>query len=240
MIVATKGGYVHRLFRVGVVVLAGALSVSAVTLPAGAVTKIAPPAINLAQRALLGTSDFPTSWFATRVPSANASLPGVARLSSCIGVPRSVLASKPPRAVSPAFSSANHQLSVLDSVSIYSSAKAASADFNSLANAKTPSCMASILNGPARGTLEKQLGAASLVGTIRVSRSPATMFAPGAANLTLAMSVTSLGARLSFKMTLVAYVRANMEQTMMLISINSKFPAALAKHLSADAVRLIQ
>jgi hypothetical protein len=66
------------------------------------------------------------------------------------------------------------------------------------------------------------------------------MFAPGAADLTLSMGVKSPGARLRVTMTLVAYVRANVEQTMILISINSTFPAALAKHLTVDAVRLIQ
>lgn len=237
---ALEGEAMHRLIRLGGIFLAGALSAGAVVLPVGATTTNAPPTNALAQRALLVLSDFPTSWTSTRVPGTNSSLPGATQLASCIGVPRSVLTSHPPSSTSPEFSSANQQLSVIDGVSIYPSAKAASADYNSLANVKTPSCMARILNGPAKGTFEKQLGAASLVGRIRVTRSAATMFAPGAANLTLMMGVKSLGTRFNFEMTIVVYVKATVEQTMMLISVNTKFPAALAKNLTTDAVRLIQ
>jgi hypothetical protein len=127
-----------------------------------------------------------------------------------------------------------------DSVSIYPSAKAATADFNSLANLKTPTCLASALNGPAKATLEKEFGAMSLIGTIGVTRIAAKYFAPGGTNITMLMRLKSHGVQLNFEFTLVVYVRANEEQTVSLISVDAGFPAALAMQLTKDAASLIR
>jgi hypothetical protein len=194
----------------------------------------------LAEKALLVKSDFPKSWTSTKSSNNNSSFPGAAQLARCIGVPESVVTSNPPTAYSPEFDSSNHLLSVDDSVSIYPSAKAASADFSSLANLKTPTCLTSVLNGPAKASLQKELGTASIVGKIVVSRVLATYFAPRGANITMLMRVKSQGVQLDFTLIIVDYVKGNQEQTVTLISVVTGFPAALAKQLTTDAVSLIR
>lgn len=189
---------------------------------------------------VLVKSDFPKSWTSTKSSNNNSSIPGAAQLATCIGVPASVVTSNPPTAYSPEFDSSNQLQSVDDSVSIYSSTTDANADFNSLANPKTPSCLTSVLNGPAKASLEKELGSVSLVGKIAVTRAPATDFAPRGTNFKMSMRLKSHGVQVDVEMTIVDYVKANVEQTLTLISVVTGFPATLAKQLTTDAVSLIQ
>ncbi len=204
---------------------------------AGTVQRQSP--IALAKKALLVKTDFPKSWTSSRSSSGNSSFPGATQLAHCIGVPASVVNSNPPSADSPEFDGPGHLLTVDDTVSIYPSAKAASADYDSLANSKTPACLTQVLNGTAKMSLEKEFGA-SIVGSIKVSRVPGAYLAPGGANFTMSMQLKSQGVQLGVDLTIIAYVHANEEQNISLISVGTGFPASLAKQLTTVAARRIK
>ena len=164
--------------------------------------------------------------------------PSPGRRSSPVasGVPTSVITNNPPTANSPDFDSKSQLQTVGDSVSIYPSAKAARTDFASLADPKTPSCLTQVLNGSARGALEAQFGAGTSIGSILVSRSPATDFAPGSANFTAFMPITSHGITLNLELTVVDYVKGREEQTVVLTSVQSPFSTSLARHVTTVAL----
>jgi len=213
-------------------VLAIVLSIAAPG-PAGAHTS-SPP--GPAKKALLVLSDLPGGWTSKPSSSDSSSFPGARQLAGCLGVPTSIITANAPTANSPEFVSNDQLRTVTDSVSIYPSARSARADFASLANTKTPSCLTQVLNGPARGALASGFGAGSTLGTILVSRSPAADFAPGAANFTAFMPITTHGVTLNFELTVVDYVKGKNEQTVIFTAVQSQFPTSLARHLTAVAV----
>ena len=142
----------------------------------------------------------------------------------------------PPTANSDEFDSKDKLQSVSDSVSVYPTAKAAQADYGSLANSKTPSCLTQVLNGPARHALGSQFGSGTRLGNILVSRSPASAFAPGSANFIAFMPITTHGVTLNFELSVVDYVKGRTEQTVVMSSVQAPFPAGLAFHLTTVAV----
>ena len=214
------------------VVAVGTLAGTAAT--AGAHS--APP-LRQAKSALLVLSDLPGGWTSTKSPGNSSSFPGTAQLARCLGVPTSVVADSPPTVNSPQFDSRSQLQTVDDSVSIYPSAKAARADFASLADPKTPSCLTQVLNGSAKPSLASQFGSGVSIGNILVSRSPTSEFAPRSANFTAFMPVTSQGVTLNLELTVVDNVKGRAEQTVTLISVQSPFPTPLARHLTTVAAR---
>ena len=107
----------------------------------------------LARHALFVRSDFPRNWTRSETSQSDGAFPGQTQLANCIGIPTSVLSNGAPSATSPEFISNGDGYTVQDTVTIYRSAKAATADYASLANPKTPSCLASVLNGQAKAAL---------------------------------------------------------------------------------------
>jgi hypothetical protein len=193
--------------------------------------------LSQARRDLLVASDLPTGWTSTKSSNNNnSSFPGAAQLARCLGVPTSIITNNPPTVSSPEFDSKNQLQTVNDSVSVYPSTKAAHADFASLANPKTPSCLTQVFNGSARGAFQSQFGSGATLGTVLVSRSPTTEFAPGSANFTAFMPITSHGVTLNFELTIVDYVKGRNEQTVAFTSVQSPFPASLARHLTTVAM----
>jgi hypothetical protein len=177
----------------------------------------------------------PKGWKSSKSSNDNSSFPGAAQLASCLGVPTSVITDNPPSANSPEFDSKNQLQSVDDSVSVYPSAKAARADFASLANSNTPSCLTKVLNGTAKSALVAQFGPNASVGNITVSRFPATALALHNANFVAFMPVTTQGVTLNVELIVVDFVRATVEQTVTMTSVQNPFPTSLAKHLSTVA-----
>jgi hypothetical protein len=215
--------------------LSGGLAMAMMTATPGAA--MAHPSSSLAQarKALLVTSDMPSGWTSTKSSNDNSSFPGAAQLASCLGISSSIINDNPPTVNSPEFDSKNQLQSVNDSVSVYPSAKDAQADHASLANPKTPSCLTQVLNGPARSALESEVGSDATLGTILVSRSPASEFATGSANFTAFMPVTVHGVTLNLELMVVDYVKGQDEQTVVFTSVQSPFPASLARHLTTVA-----
>lgn len=193
-----------------------------------------------ARKALFVLSDFPTSWTSSKSTNSKSPMPGAAQIASCIGVPRSVIVGHAPNVISPEFDAPNHLLIAGDTVTIYPSAQAATTEYSSLANPKTPGCLSRVMNGSARAEVLRSLGTTNLVGPIRVTRAPSRYFAPGGANFTMTLSLKEKGVQLNVRFTVVDYVKGNEEQTVDLMSIETGFPTALAMQLTQDAKRRLQ
>jgi len=144
-----------------------------------------------------------------------------------------------PSASSPQFVSQDQRYTVQDSVTIYSSSRAARASFDALANPKTPSCLSSVLNGPAKAALEHGFGSGASIGSITVSRAPSRDFAPGNANFMAILSVTEQGVTLPLELIVVDFVKGNEEQTVTFNSVEGSFPIPLAGHLTSLALARI-
>jgi hypothetical protein len=217
--------------------LVGGLAMSILTTTAAdAAAARASSSLGPARKALLVLSDMPPGWRSAKSSDNNSAFPGAAQLAQCLGVPASVITNSPPTAYSPTFASPDHFESVNDNVSMYRSAKAARADWASLANPKTPSCLTQVLNGSAKSAFDTSFGTGSTVGSVLVSRAPATDFAPGSANFRLFMPITSQGVTLNFELTVVDFVKGREEQTVIFGSVENPFPNSLAQHLTTVAL----
>jgi hypothetical protein len=188
------------------------------------------------KKALLVLSDMPKGWTSSKSSSNNNSpFPGAAQLATCIGVPTSVITYNAPSVSSPEFDSKNQQLSAQDSVQDYPSPRAAQADFASLANAKTPGCMTQDLNGSGKAEFDAQVGNGLTVGSVTVTKTPESDYAPRTTNFTMFFPVTQKGVTINVELTLIDYVKGREEQTVMLSAFQATFPTALARHLTTVA-----
>jgi hypothetical protein len=223
-------------------IIAGLLAVLAVFLFEGTASAAKPndaPQLSKAKKSLLVLADMPKGWTSSKSSNNNSPFPGAAQLASCIGVPTSVITYNAPSVSSPDFNSKDQLLSVGDSVQVYQSSKAAQADFSSLANAKTPSCMTADLNGPGKAEFDAQIGGGTGVGNVTVTRTPASDYAPHSTNFTMFLPITTKGVTINVELILVDYVKGREEQTVALSAFQSTFPTSLARHLTTVAYRRI-
>ena len=219
-------------------ILAGLLAILAIVLfeaAASATRAHDAPQLSEAKKSLLLLADMPKGWASSKSSNGNAPFPGAAQLASCIGVPTSVITYNAPSVSSPYFDSKDQLLSVSDSVQFYSSSKAAQADFLSIANAKTPSCMTSDLNGPGKADFDAQIGGGTGVGNITVTRTPDSDYAPHTTNFTMYFPITTKGVTVNVELVFVDYVKGREEQTVAFSAFQSTFPTSLARHLTTAA-----
>jgi len=188
-----------------------------------------------AKKGLLKLSDMPAGWTAAKSSDDNGAIPGATQLAKCLGVPRKVIIGTPPSATSEQFTSKDDLEDASDNVTIYKSVSAARADFNSFATPKTPSCLTTVFNGPAKKQLTGEFGSGATVGAVQVSRSPASAFGPGTANAVIFFPVTMKGVTLNVELILTDYVNGTSEQSVQFIGIQSPVPTSLTKHLTSVA-----
>jgi len=188
-----------------------------------------------AKKDLLVLKDMPKGWTSSKSGNNNNSTPGAAQLARCLGIPVSVINESPPTAYSREFSSKNQQLTVSDNVSIYPSAKAAKADFDIFTNPKSSTCLTSNYNGAGKALLAKETGAGKGLGTVDVSREPASDFAKHTANYVVFFPITTSEMTVNVQTTVVDYINGDEEQTIGLTSLDSQFPASLSRHLTTVA-----
>jgi hypothetical protein len=187
-----------------------------------------------AKKSLLLLADMPKGWTSSKSSNGNSPFPGAAQMASCIGVPTTVITYNAPSVSSPDFASKDQLLGVSDSVQVYSSSKAAQADFSSLANPKTPSCMTSDLNGPGKAEFDKEVGGSG-IGNVMVTRTPDSDYAPHTTNFTMYIPVTTKGVTVNVELVFVDYVKGREEQSVMLSAFQSIFPTSLSRHLTTVA-----
>ena len=205
------------------------------SLAAGAGASSAPNRAQ-AEKKLLVLSDMPKGWTKSKESSSSQPFPDPSTLAKCLGVPTRSVSYTAPSVNSPEFDSKDNAQSVNDSVSTYPSSKAARIDFAFYRSPKTPSCFTTYLNGPGRGLFTSGAPAGSSVGSILVSRAPASDFAPHTANLIVFIPEVIKGTTINLQLTLVDYVKGQEEQTVSLTSADSPFSASLSRHLTDLAV----
>jgi len=238
-------GLGRRLRRVHLVTsaaLVSALLLGSQSVPAGA--SRAPGKVHAkahakahAKKDLLVLADMPSGWKAEKGSSGggNSNFPGAKQLASCIGVSSRLINSNPPEVDSPYFESSDGSLEVQDSVSIFGSAKVARAELAAMANAKTPRCMTTIMNGAFKSKIAASAGKGATLGTITVTRAKPANFAKGATGLNISLPITAQGQSLTVSISAVYYVKGALGQQIDFNSYGSPFPALLSLALSSTA-----
>ncbi len=189
------------------------------------------------RKALLVLKDLPKGWRSSKSTESNQPFPDPSLLARCLRVPTSTISYTAPSVSSPQFGSKNGLLTVNDQVSTYPTAAAARDDFGFYRDPRTPTCFTTYLNGPGRRLFTSGTPAGDSMGSIVVSRAPASDFAPRTANLILFFPLTEKGEAINVQLTMVDYVKGTEEQTVGLTSVDGTFPPSLSEHLTALAVR---
>jgi hypothetical protein len=191
-----------------------------------------------AKKHLLVLSDMPSGWKAEAGSGGGGSsdFPGAKQLASCIGVPSSLITSNPPQANSPYFQNASMSLEVQDTVSVFPSVQKARAEFAAIANAKTPACMTTIMNGTFKSKISGSAGKGATVGTITVTRINPANFGKGIAGMVMSLPITSEGVSITANITAVYYIKGNLGQQIDFNSYGTSFPTAIAKALTTVAI----
>ncbi len=111
--------------------------------------------------------------------------------------------------MAPLFFSGNQVLEVVDSVQVYPSAKAAHDDFATVANAKAPGCLDSLMNGSG-GEAAAMLGHGAKFGKIKVRRDSASEYPAHSTGFALSVPVSEQGVKFTVEITEVDYVSGRM------------------------------
>jgi hypothetical protein len=223
----------------GVVGVAGALVAPGG--PAGAASSPNASQIAQAKKSLILLSDLPQGWTAPKssgdTPASGRTVPGAAQLATCLGVAKKVIENMAPTESSPSFTSKDEQQSAQDSVTIDPSASAARASFASIAGAKTPGCLNTILNGVGKQTLAGSLQPGESMGTISVSAVTPAGLAPHSAGFSIAVPIKYKSQVINSQITIIDVAKGHEESELTLTSVRSDFPAALSKHLAQVALQ---
>jgi hypothetical protein len=209
--------------------------------PAGAASSSSSSQYAQAKTSLILLSDLPQGWTAPKATgdskASGRTVPGAAQLATCLGVAKDVIENVAPTESSPSFASKNGQQSAQDSVTIDPSATAAKASYASIAGAKTPGCLNTILNGVGKQTLAGSLQAGETIGTITVSDTAPAALAPHSAGFTIAVPITYKSQVVNSQITIIDVAKGHEESELTLTSVRSPFPAALSKHLAQVALQ---
>jgi hypothetical protein len=220
-------------------VLAGAVLTAALVVGGSGSWAGASPASDRAQakKLLLVLSDLPTGWHTEKGSAGNGSgnFPGASQLAGCIGVPASAT-TPPPQADGPYFENKGGTLEVQDNVSVFPSAGAAQAALAATANAKTPGCMSTIMNGAFKSKIAASAGKGTKLGTITVTRADPADFGPGTTGVVMTVPFTAKGSSYTTKIAAVYAIKGKFGQQIEFYSYGTSFPASIARPLTATAV----
>jgi hypothetical protein len=190
-----------------------------------------------AKKLLLTLSDMPKGWKREKGSSGGSStFPGASQLAGCIGVPAGLITSNPPEADSPYYENKSGLLEVQDSASVFPSATTAESDYNALANAKTPACMTTLMNGSFKAQILGSAGKGATVGTITVTRADPADFAQGSTGLVMSLPISEQGVSITAVITAVYYIKGKLGQQIDFNSYGPAFPTSLAESLTATAL----
>ncbi len=192
-----------------------------------------------ARKHLLVLADMPKGWSTEKGTGGSGSsnnFPGASQLASCIGVPAALITANPPEANSPYYENKAGSLEVQDQVSVFPSVKNARAQYAAIANAKTPMCLAAIVNGQAfKSQLAGSSGEGAVIGTITVTKVGQGNYAPGTTTLDLTIPITDQGVQITAKLAVVFSIKGTLGQQVSFNSYNATFPASLSRRLTALA-----
>jgi hypothetical protein len=189
-----------------------------------------------AKRTLLAVADMPKGWTREKGSvSGESGYPGTSQLTNCIGDTSKLITNQPPEVDSPFFQNKAETQEVQDSVAIFSSAAVARAEFDAIANAKTPGCEAIYANGSYKTKLEASTGSGTKVGTITVSARVPGYFGRDTSSFTMSVPVTSQGTTFAVRITSVYFIKGDFGQQITMNSYGTTPDVALLKHLTAVA-----
>jgi hypothetical protein len=192
-----------------------------------------------AKKHLLVLSDMPKAWKTEKSNSSsggNSKFPGASQLASCIGVSPSLISSNPPEADSPYFENKGGLLEVQDSVSVFPSVKNAKAEYAAIANAKTPTCMATLMNGPFKAQIVAAAGKGATIGTITAAAIDPSNYGPHTTGFTLSVPISVQGGSVTAQLTSVYFIKGALGQQIDFNAYGPPFTSASTQHLTSVAL----
>jgi len=161
--------------------------------------------------ALLRLSDLPAGWASGASPAAPARVsPWSAPIVRCIGVNAHAATIAPTKVESPDYTSADKQLAVEDSVSVYPSAKAAQAEYTAMAGNRATSCMNAVAGPTLEASMQHAAATGTTIGRVTFSALPSGAAAQHEAGFTLSIPVASSGRVLAITSTQVDFVHGSL------------------------------
>ena len=189
-----------------------------------------------ARKSLLVLKDMPKGWTSSKAENNNSPTPDAAQLAACLGVPLSIVNDNPPTVYSPNFKSKHDLQTVDDSIELFPSARAARVDLSTASSPKAPACLTTNFNTPAaRSQLKHAFGSGASIGTAVVTRTPVSDYAPHTVNITIFIPITAHDVTINLETTELGFVQGDEEQVMVLNSVQTPFPTALSRRLTALA-----
>jgi hypothetical protein len=190
-----------------------------------------------AKKLLLVATDMPKGWKTEKGSAGGSSgtVPGANQLAACIGVPASLVNSNSPTAFSPYFESKNGSLEVQDEVSVFPSTTGARRGLDAIANAKTPGCVATLMNGTFRARILASAGKGTTLGVVTVTRADPATFGPGTTGFVMMLPITSNGVSFTGEIAAVYFIKGKLGQEINFNSYGSTFPSSTARALTAKA-----
>lgn len=238
MSLSTGRTVIRRTTLIGNIALSAVMAAAVGTLQTGGAGASTTSNKAQAKQYLLTLSDMPAGWKKEKGSSGGGSgnLPGAQQLANCIGVSSKLVNSNPPEVDSPYYESKDESLEIQDSVSIFSSPKVAKAELAVIANAKTPACMATIMNGSFKTKIEASAGKGAKLGTITVTRADPTQFGSGTTGVVMSLPITVQGASVTANIAAIYYVKGKFGQQVDFNAYGSAFPAPIAQSITTVAI----
>jgi hypothetical protein len=241
-VVVAKWRSAKRLVAgIGGGVIGGGLILLSVAVPASAG---APSSTAQAKAHLLTLSAMPRGWVVEKGTASSGGgmwggsdgLKGLDQLAACIGVPTSIIADNLPGSTGPYYRNKDDSLEVQDSVSVFASTGAARTQLASLANPKTPGCMADFMNGVGKTQYQKGIGKDATIGTIVVTPLTAQAFGRGVVGMVMRLPITYKGVTVNSQLIFANAIKGRLGQSLSYNSYGRTFPSSLAKRLDSAAL----
>jgi hypothetical protein len=216
--------------------------VAAALLAGGALGALAAPAgatsaqLTQARKMLLVLGDMPSGWTKSKHTNNGNNNVGAQQLARCIGVASALISENPPSVNSPEFQDKQGVLTVDDNVTVFPSAKNAAAEYATVINPKTPSCMTALASGPLKAKLFGKTPKGTTYGTPLVSATEPGAFGPTAGGFSLSVPVSTHGVTVNVTVTQLFSVKGRLGQQVTFTSIGVPFSIPLEQHLTSVAV----
>lgn len=203
---------------------------------ASASLPVSPHAATEGHDALLQLSDLPAGWVSGATPGAPARVsPWSAPLAHCVGVTKRTAALAPTKVESPDFTSADKELAVEDSVSVYPSPTAAQTEYAAMASTRTAECMNAVAGPTLEASMQGAVQSGTTIGRVSFSVVPAGASAQHETGFTVSIPVSADGRVLAITSTQVDFVRGALLHQITFNGNGTTFPPTLEIELLTAA-----
>ena len=108
-------------------------------------------------------------------------------------------------------------------------------EYAAISSTKVPTCMTTVLQGPARQEIVNSIGKGITVGTISVVAVPRSALAAHTTGFTMSFPATSSGVTLHAAVSFISMVRGTRASQLTIESVGKAFPVSLQRHLVSVA-----